>query len=184
MKGNYARRPGLIGWDHRYERPVLARGVRTWSTIAVADMRPEPEHAAPTGFGHREALIRRGVENGLEVICDLGHHYTATPAEVLAGAPCPRLHAPAPAERHLGIAVKPFPSAAEVLAVAREHGTTAATLWSGRSQRYVASLRRKVDGYQPGRGRPTKAEAERGAPRHDCKCPQCVEVFELLAVAS
>lgn len=59
-----------------------------------------------------------------------------------------------------------------VLAVARKHGTTVAAMWSGRSTATVAELRKRHDGYERGRGRPSVAELEAWRETPDCRCPK------------
>lgn len=62
---------------------------------------------------------------------------------------------------------------AQVLAVARAHGTVPAAEWSGLSRDQVVALRKRHDGYSRGRGHPTVAEIAAMAPRHSCDCPRC-----------
>lgn len=62
---------------------------------------------------------------------------------------------------------------AEVLHVAREHGTTVAARWLGMSPEALVRLRKKHDGYTRGRGRPNRSEVEAMAVRDDCRCPRC-----------
>ena len=62
---------------------------------------------------------------------------------------------------------------AQVLAVARAHGTVPAVDWSGLSRDQVVALRKRHDGYSRGRGHPTVAEIAAMAPRHACDCPRC-----------
>lgn len=61
----------------------------------------------------------------------------------------------------------------EVLEVARVHGTLAAMTWSSWSRSRVVALRQRVDGYDRGRGRSTRAELEAAKVREDCDCPRC-----------
>lgn len=64
----------------------------------------------------------------------------------------------------------------QVLQVAREHGTRIAAVWSGRSASTVRALRQRVDGYDRGRGHPSKAEMAAMAARWDCPCPRCADL--------
>ena len=61
-----------------------------------------------------------------------------------------------------------------VLEVARAHGTVVAADWSGWSRSRVVELRRRVDGYDRGRGHPSTAEIAQRRPRRDCPCTRCV----------
>lgn len=63
----------------------------------------------------------------------------------------------------------------DILAVARVHGTRVAAEWAGVSPSTVVKLRREVDGYDRGRGHPTRAEIAAMAPRLDCGCGRCVD---------
>lgn len=67
------------------------------------------------------------------------------------------------------------PLDAQVLQVARAHGTTVAADWSGCSREQVLTLRKRHDGYRRGRGHPTTAEIERAKPRHSCPCARCAD---------
>lgn len=62
-----------------------------------------------------------------------------------------------------------------ILEVARAHGTTVAAEWSGVSKSFVCDLRKRVDGYDRGRGRPNLLEIAAQAPRPDCWCRRCLE---------
>jgi hypothetical protein len=61
-----------------------------------------------------------------------------------------------------------------VLEVARAHGTAVAASWSGWSDTKVRVLRQRVDGYDRGRGHPTRAEIEAMAPSWECSCTRCI----------
>lgn len=62
---------------------------------------------------------------------------------------------------------------ADVLSVARRHGTDVAAVWSGRTRFAVVALRRRTDGYSRGRGHPTAAEMEAAKPSKSCPCRRC-----------
>lgn len=62
-----------------------------------------------------------------------------------------------------------------VLEVARRHGTSIAAAWAGLSSGTVVSLRKRVDGYDRGRGHPTRAEIEAAKPSLTCDCGRCID---------
>lgn len=62
-----------------------------------------------------------------------------------------------------------------ILEVARAHGTTVAAEWAGVSTSFVRDLRKRVDGYDRGRGHPDLLEIAARAPRPDCWCKRCLE---------
>lgn len=66
------------------------------------------------------------------------------------------------------------PTDERVVEVARAHGTVAAADWSGWSRHRVVELRKRLDGYDRGRGHPTVEEIAARRPRHDCPCTMCV----------
>lgn len=67
------------------------------------------------------------------------------------------------------------PTDERVLEVARAHGTVAAADWSGWSRPRVVELRKRVDGYDRGRGHPSIEEVAARSPRDGCSCTMCVE---------
>lgn len=62
---------------------------------------------------------------------------------------------------------------AQALEVARAHGTTVAARWAGVATATMVQLRKRVDGYDRGRGHPTLEETRAMAVRDDCQCPRC-----------
>lgn len=85
--------------------------------------------------------------------------------------------------RHVGVqagrvmGVRRLQNRDRVLRVARAHGTRVAAEWAGISAKTVVQLRKEVDGYDRGRGHPTKAELAAEAPRPTCSCPRCAVMF-------
>lgn len=63
---------------------------------------------------------------------------------------------------------------AQVLEVARAHGTAVAAEWSGFSHGMVLALRKR-NGYSRGRGRPSLAELEAAKPSMSCPCQRCAD---------
>lgn len=67
------------------------------------------------------------------------------------------------------------PTDDRVLEVARRHGTTVAATWAGWSTSSVLRLRQMIDGYDRGRGRPSRAEMAAMAPSLHCPCARCLQ---------
>jgi hypothetical protein len=65
----------------------------------------------------------------------------------------------------------------DVLKVARNHGTRVAAEWSGWLPARVLYFRKKVDGYDRGRGRPSRAEMQAERPRMKCRCGFCSDRY-------
>lgn len=65
--------------------------------------------------------------------------------------------------------------------VARAHGTRVAVEFTGLTDSVVRRLRREHDGYDRGRGRPSRAEMEAMRPRLTCTCPYCLDARAALA---
>ena len=61
------------------------------------------------------------------------------------------------------------------LDVARAHGTTIAADFTGLSPSVIVRLRKIHDGYDRGRGRPTRAEMAAMPPRLNCTCIRCLD---------
>jgi WhiB family redox-sensing transcriptional regulator len=61
------------------------------------------------------------------------------------------------------------------LDVARAHGTRVAHEVTGVPKYTIVRLRKQRDGYDRGRGRPTRAEMAAEAPRLDCGCVLCID---------
>lgn len=61
------------------------------------------------------------------------------------------------------------------LVVARAHGTAPAAEYFGLSRSSIVSHRRRVDGYDRGRGHPSTAEMALYPPRSTCFCAMCRE---------
>ena len=62
-----------------------------------------------------------------------------------------------------------------ILDIARRHGTRVAADWANVSTNTVVALRKKHDGYERGRGHPTKAEMDATLPAIDCPCVRCID---------
>lgn len=75
------------------------------------------------------------------------------------------------------IGVRRLQNRDRVLRVARAHGTRVAAEWAGVGTAAVVKLRKEIDGYDSGRGHPTKAELAAEAPRPSCSCPRCSVMF-------
>lgn len=123
-------------------------------------------YVSAEGLANRRAAVRlanhRRWHDGPAAVCGR----CAFTAEELATATPP----PTGRKRPVRLTVEQQEQALEV---ARAHGTTVAAQWAGVEPATVLRLRQRVDGYERGRGRPTRAEMQATAVRDDCSCPRC-----------